>query len=66
MLAQREADLESLALQREQQGWTAIRVVDRVLLDRLEPSSSQWSQYSDPRQRDAAFQRFKDYAYQWY
>jgi hypothetical protein len=67
MLAQRQADAESTLLSRQEKGWTAIQIVDYMLLDRLRRPNSPWQKYADSRQRDATFQRYKDYAYtRWY
>lgn len=67
MLAQRQADAQSLAAQREQDGWTTYQIADRMLLDSLNASAAKWANYtSDSASRNAAWTRFKDYAYQWY
>ena len=66
MLAERHAHAEATALHRQEQGWTTVQIADDKVLANFGKRSDQWSQYADPQQRRAAFQRFKDYAYQWY
>ncbi len=67
MLAQRQIEAQSLAAQRRQKGWTAYQIADRMVLDSLNVSAARWAEYTaDPARRDAAWSRFKGYAYQWY
>ena len=38
-----------------------------MVLDSLNASAAKWAEYTaDPARREAAWSRFKDYAYQWY
>lgn len=66
MLAQRRIEAESLAARREREGWTAFQLADRMVLNALSDNSGDWAEYMDPVSRDAALQRFHNYAYQWY
>ena len=67
MLAKRQAEAQSLAAEREQEGWTTYQIADRMLLDSLDASAAKWAKYTaDPARREAAWKTFKDYAYQWY
>jgi hypothetical protein len=67
MLAQRQADAQALAAERERKGWTTYQIADRILLDSLDASAAKWGKYTaDPEDRDKAWSDFKGYAYQWY
>ncbi len=66
MLAERQLEAESLAARREREGWTAFQLADRIVLNALSDNSGNWAEYKDPDRRNAALQRFHDYAYQWY
>ena len=66
MLAERALDLEAREARRETLGWTTYQMADRLLLSKLRAQHSEWELYREPNQRNAAFQRFRDYAYQWY
>jgi hypothetical protein len=66
LLAERHAEAEFAERRRRQQGWTTSQLADQVVLDRLGKLRRHWQSYADPSRRATAFQRFKDYAYQWY
>lgn len=66
MLAERQLEAESLAARREREGWTAFQLADRIVLNALVNNSGDWAEYKDHDRRNAALQRFHDYAYQWY
>jgi hypothetical protein len=66
MLAQRAIEAEALAQRREQQGWSAVQLADRLLLDHLHRVRKDWQVYRDPAKRTAALARFHQYVYQWY
>ncbi len=66
MLAERQIEAQSSAARREQQGWTAFQLADRVMLESLDRNSDDWREYQNPDLRRAARQRFDNYAYQWY
>jgi uncharacterized protein YfaS (alpha-2-macroglobulin family) len=67
MLAERQAEAQSLAAEREQEGWTTYQIADRMLLASLNASAAKWAKYTaDSARREAAWKTFKDYAYQWY
>jgi hypothetical protein len=66
MLAQRAIELERSAGQQRQQGWTALQLADRLLLERLRAARADWIGYADASKRAAALHRFDQYVYQWY
>jgi hypothetical protein len=66
LLAERATAGETLAKSRAQQGWTTYQQADRLLLDRLRARQADWEPYLDDEKRAEAWQRFRDYAYQWY
>ena len=66
MLAGRHEEAEALARERQEQGWTAYQMADRLVLEGLRAESGTWARYTDPQQRDAALKRFRKYAYQWW
>ncbi len=69
MLAQRDAAVESLALNRLDQGWTAHQLADEWVLTNLRASRPNWVSYAGFENRDkqlATLERFRKYAYQWY
>ena len=66
MLAQRDDDAEALARRRESLGWTSYQISDAVVLERLRTGRPKWSAYRDGKLRQAALQKFHEYAYQWY
>jgi hypothetical protein len=67
MLAERQADAQLLAAEREQNGWTTYQIADQRLLESLDAPAAKWSKYTaDPARGKAAWNRFKDYAYKWY
>ena len=66
MLAERQAEVESLSARRRQQGWTAFQIADDRVLQELTKDAAAWSNYADAARRDAAVERFQKYAYQWY
>lgn len=51
---------------RQQRGWTAFQVADRLLLRELEATRGQWQLYTDRGKRAESLERFHKYAYQWY
>ncbi len=66
LLAERALQAEAASRRQTQQGWTAVQLADRMLLDHLRSSCSDWQEYDDSRRRTAALERFHKYAYQWY
>ncbi len=67
MLAEQELAARQRAADRRRLGWTAFQLADRLLLDRLRATRSDWAPYATaPARRAAALERFHDYAYQWY
>lgn len=66
MLAQQEIEAAKREKERQRLGWTSFQWGDRILHDRLGREAANWRDYRDAKSRDAAIQRFKDYAYQWY
>ena len=66
LLAKRHDEAATLAKRRREQGWTAFQIADDFALRGLNAASADWSQYEDPRQREAVLERFHKYAYQWY
>ncbi len=66
MLAERALRGEEVDRQRAAQNWTSFQLADRMLLDRLRTNQADWVDYTDAGQREAALQRFRSYAYQWY
>ena len=51
---------------RQQRGWTAFQLSDRVALERFEEVRDKLRPYEDSQRRSAAIQRFYDFAYAWY
>lgn len=66
LLAQRALQAEATLQRQTRQGWTAVQLADRLLLDQLRSIRSEWQGYTDPSRRAAALERFHTYAYQWY
>ncbi|HUT13156.1 MAG TPA: DUF4173 domain-containing protein [Thermoguttaceae bacterium] len=66
MLASRRDRAEARALECDEQGWTANQIADRLLLEKLRGASGDWAEYTDLEKREAALDRFHEYAYQWY
>jgi hypothetical protein len=67
LLSQRSDEAHSLAIERDLNGWTTYQIADRRLVDSLKASAPKWNKYTTDRgARDAAWNRLKDYAYQWY
>lgn len=64
--AERSLQLESTLAARHAQGWTSFQLADRLLFDRLQEHRTSWEQFTPPDRRNAAWGRFRDYAYQWY
>jgi hypothetical protein len=66
LLAERARQAEATSRRQTRQGWTAVQLADRRLLDQLRSIRSEWQDYADPSRRAAALERFHKYAYQWY
>jgi hypothetical protein len=66
LLADRAARLQAEHVKRERLGWTAYQAADERLLKDLLARPEAWSAYIDADERNAAWTRFKTYAYQWY
>jgi hypothetical protein len=66
MLAQRAEELEAVARERQQQGWTSYQWADQALLEQLRSIREDWQAYSDRHRRSEALAKFREYAYQWY
>jgi hypothetical protein len=66
LFAGRAIELEKLAKEREQLGWTSYQAADNVCLERLLACQHLWQTYRDNHRRATSFNRFYDYAYQWY
>lgn len=66
MLAERAIQGEEIDRQRATQNWTSFQLADRMLLENLRTNQSDWADYADAVKREAALQRFRSYAYQWY
>ena len=66
MLANRLDRAEETATDRRQKGWTSFQLADHRVINGLRASRQQWEQFEDPASRDEVWQRFVDYAYQWY
>ena len=50
----------------QQQGWSAYQFADALLLNALTAVQPELPDLADPSRRQASWQAFKDYAYQWY
>ena len=48
LLAERALQAEATSRRQTQQGWTAIQLADRLLLDQLRSVRSDWQEYTDP------------------
>ena len=66
MLAERALQAEDRERERALENWTSFQLADRLLFDQLRGLASDWSVYADADKRQAALQRYRDYAYQWY
>ncbi len=67
MLAQRQAEAESTATRRRNNGWTAYQMADEIALQSLTSAEGNWAEYSAAVGRcDAAIRHFREYSYQWY
>lgn len=66
LLADRAVRLDAVTSEQRQSGWTSYQIANRVLYDELQRSRSDWVAYADATAREAARERFDEYAYQWY
>jgi hypothetical protein len=66
MLADRLDEAEARAREHQTKGWTAWQLSDRYVLDRLRAESGKWAEYQDRAKREAALERFHEYAYKWF
>jgi Arc/MetJ-type ribon-helix-helix transcriptional regulator len=66
LLAQHDAAAEKLAQQRDGLGWSAWQGAEQQALAVSRADRSHWADFADASQRDAALERFREYAYQWY
>lgn len=66
LLATRALEAQALAKKRETQGWTTFQLADRLLLQKLQAVRADWEMYRDTDKQREAWNRFRDYAYQWY
>ena len=66
MFAQRAAQLDAYPAAPERRDWTAVQLEDERLREHLHALPDRWSDYSEPARRNAAIERFRSYAYQWY
>ena len=67
MFAERQLEMHNVARERAQKGWTTFQLADRLVLKKLRALDNKWSDLSaDSAKRNAARQRFHEYAYQWY
>ena len=66
MLAERALRAEEKEVEHAAQNWTSFQLADRLLLNQLRRLNSDWSLYVDASKRQAALQRYREYAYQWY
>ncbi|MBA3314886.1 MAG: DUF4173 domain-containing protein [Planctomycetaceae bacterium] len=66
LLADRALRLEAKLPVRRATGWTTYQAADELLLKALQARRSDWDEYADLSSRRLAWQKFKNYAYQWY
>jgi hypothetical protein len=66
LLADRALRAEETSRKRAAENWTSFQLADRLLLDRLRRIRPDWAPYAESSQREAAWNRFREYAYQWY
>ncbi|MBN2218013.1 MAG: DUF4173 domain-containing protein [Pirellulales bacterium] len=66
LLAQRDEEAETLARQQEELGWTAYQMSDRRALDWFREHRSDWDAFASADQRQRAYDKFVQYAYQWF
>jgi hypothetical protein len=66
LLADKYLRLIALRRKREQLGWTSKQCVDDYALRTLNRHRQHWTNYNDGQTRQAALQRFYEYAYRWY
>jgi len=66
MLAERQLEAERKALKRRQLGWTTWQLSEETLRARLRWQNSAWGDLADSAARQAALDRFREYANQWY
>ena len=66
MLANRLDRAEERAVDRQRLGWTTFQLADQRVLEGLRAARQQWQPFEEPASRDEVWQRFADYAYQWF
>lgn len=66
MLAQRHDELQAARRDEHTAHWTAWQWVNSELWRRLEATRGEWDTFAEAGERDAAVERFRKYAYQWY
>ena len=65
-LAEAWEQAEARESQRGRIGWTVYQIADQQVLRQLRELADRLATYRDRSQREAALQRFHQYAYQWY
>jgi hypothetical protein len=65
-LAEAWEQAEARESQRGRIGWTVYQIADQQVLRQLRALADRLATYRDRSQREAALQRFHQYAYQWY
>ena len=66
LFAGRALELEKLAKDRAELGWTSYQAADIRCLEHLRACQKKWESYLDDNARVTAFEQFYSYAYQWY
>ncbi|HLA85087.1 MAG TPA: DUF4153 domain-containing protein [Thermoguttaceae bacterium] len=66
LLAQRDEQTEKLVEEQERLGWTAYQRADRMASDWFRKHRAEWNTFDNPAQRQAAYDAFTEYAYQWF
>ncbi len=65
-LAERYQRAESQRRLRQARGWTAFQLADQMVYQQLGSLADRLAPYEDRTEREQTYQRFRDYAYQWY
>ncbi|HBO42984.1 MAG TPA: DUF4173 domain-containing protein [Planctomycetaceae bacterium] len=66
LLAQRDQEAEALVKEQTRLGWTAYQMADHRALREFRAGRADWNTFASEADRQAAYDAFRSYAYQWY